>query len=53
MYLPKLSDPVLNENIYPGKVFDLTLPLDQLRRPTALWTSDLRSRRCFAPGETG
>ncbi len=29
-YLPELIDLVLNENISPGKVFDLTLPLDQV-----------------------
>lgn len=29
-YLPKLIDLVLNETINPGKVFDLTLPLDQV-----------------------
>jgi threonine dehydrogenase-like Zn-dependent dehydrogenase len=28
-YLPKLIDLVLNRKINPGKVFDLTLPLDQ------------------------
>jgi threonine dehydrogenase-like Zn-dependent dehydrogenase len=29
-YLPKLIDLVLNEKINPGKVFDLTLPLNQV-----------------------
>jgi threonine dehydrogenase-like Zn-dependent dehydrogenase len=29
-YLPKLIDMVLNEQMNPGKVFDLTLPLDQV-----------------------
>src|SRR2546430_4470534 len=29
-YLPKLIDLVLNRKIEPGKVFDLTLPLDQV-----------------------
>lgn len=29
-YLPKLIDLVLNGKIHPGKVFDLTLPLDQV-----------------------
>src|SRR5439155_24121812 len=29
-YLPKLIDLVLNRKIDPGKVFDLTLPLDQV-----------------------
>ena len=29
-YLPKLIDLVLNRAIYPGKVFDLTLPLEQV-----------------------
>lgn len=29
-YLPELIDLVLNEKISPGKVFDLTLPLDQV-----------------------
>jgi threonine dehydrogenase-like Zn-dependent dehydrogenase len=29
-YLPELIDLVLNEKIHPGKVFDLTLPLDRV-----------------------
>jgi threonine dehydrogenase-like Zn-dependent dehydrogenase len=29
-YLPKLIDLVLNGKINPGKVFDLTLPLEQV-----------------------
>ena len=29
-FLPKLIDLVLNEKINPGKVFDLTLPLEQV-----------------------
>jgi threonine dehydrogenase-like Zn-dependent dehydrogenase len=29
-YLPKLIDLVWNEEINPGKVFDLTLPLEQV-----------------------
>ena len=29
-YLPKLIDLVLDRKINPGKVFDLTLPLDQV-----------------------
>ena len=29
-YLPKLIDLVLSEKINPGKVFDLTMPLDQV-----------------------
>ena len=29
-YLPKLIELVLNRKINPGKVFDLTLPLDQV-----------------------
>ena len=29
-YLPELIDLVLNQKINPGKVFDLTLPLDQV-----------------------
>ena len=29
-YLPELINLVLNEKINPGKVFDLTLPLDQV-----------------------
>jgi threonine dehydrogenase-like Zn-dependent dehydrogenase len=29
-FLPHLIDLVLNETIHPGKVFDLTLPLDQV-----------------------
>ena len=29
-YLPQLMDLILNEKINPGKVFDLTLPIDQV-----------------------
>jgi threonine dehydrogenase-like Zn-dependent dehydrogenase len=29
-FLPKLIDLVLSDKINPGKVFDLTLPLDQV-----------------------
>ena len=29
-YLPDLIDRVLNGKMHPGKVFDLTLPLDQV-----------------------
>jgi threonine dehydrogenase-like Zn-dependent dehydrogenase len=29
-YVPELINLVLNEKINPGKVFDLTLPLDQV-----------------------
>ena len=29
-YLPKLIDLAVNGRIHPGKVFDLTLPLDQV-----------------------
>jgi threonine dehydrogenase-like Zn-dependent dehydrogenase len=29
-YLPKLIDLILNDKINPGKVFDLTLPIDQV-----------------------
>lgn len=29
-YLPKLIESVFEEKINPGKVFDLTLPLDQV-----------------------
>src|SRR6059036_2678102 len=29
-YLPKLIDLVMNQHINPGKVFDLTLPLEQV-----------------------
>ena len=28
-FLPELIDPIWNRQIDPGKVFDLTLPLDQ------------------------
>jgi threonine dehydrogenase-like Zn-dependent dehydrogenase len=47
-YLPKLIDLVLNKKINPGKVFDLTLPLDRWPRATARWTSAARSRHCAA-----
>lgn len=45
-YLPRLIDLVWNKTIDPGKVFDLTLPLDQVAEDTARWTSAGRSRRC-------
>jgi threonine dehydrogenase-like Zn-dependent dehydrogenase len=35
-YLPELIDLVLDGEINPGKVFDLTLPLDRWRRATAM-----------------
>src|SRR5207237_8292070 len=47
-YLPELIDLVWNRKINPGRVFDLTLPLDQWRRATARWTSAAPSRRCCA-----
>jgi threonine dehydrogenase-like Zn-dependent dehydrogenase len=45
-YLPALSDLVFNGKINPGKVFDLTLPLDQVAEATVRWTSAARSTRC-------
>lgn len=47
-YLPGLIDLVWKGNINPGKVFDLTLPLDRWRRATARWTSAAQSRCCCA-----
>jgi len=45
-YLPELIDLVWKRKINPGKVFDLTLPLEQVARVTARWMSVARSRRC-------
>jgi threonine dehydrogenase-like Zn-dependent dehydrogenase len=45
-YLPQLIDLVLTGKISPGKVFDLTLPLDHVAEGIAPWTSAARSRRC-------
>jgi threonine dehydrogenase-like Zn-dependent dehydrogenase len=47
-FLPELINLVWNRKINPGKVFDLTLPLDRARRAIARWTSAARSRRCCA-----
>jgi hypothetical protein len=47
-FLPDLIDLVWKGTIDPGKVFDLTLPLDRPERATAPWTNDVRSRPCSA-----
>ncbi len=47
-YLPELIDLIWNRKINPGKVFDLTLPLEQVARATARWMNAARSRRCCA-----
>ena len=45
-YLPELIDLVWSGKINPGKVFDLTLPLDQVAEGYAQWMNAARSRRC-------
>src|SRR5258708_1549570 len=50
-FLPKLIDLVWTEKIHPGKVFELTLPLDRLRKATLRWTSAARSRTSFNPNQ--
>src|SRR4051794_15350086 len=41
--LPELIELIWNRRIAPGKVFDLTLPLDQAAEGTPPWTSDAPS----------
>jgi threonine dehydrogenase-like Zn-dependent dehydrogenase len=41
-YLPELIDLVLNAKINPEKVFDLTLPFDQVAEATGRWTNGVR-----------
>ena len=48
-FLPELVDLIWNRQIHPGKVFDLTLPLDQVAEGNPPWTSAARSRCCCAP----
>jgi hypothetical protein len=43
-FLPELIDLIGNRQIDPGKVFDLTLPLDEPPRVTRPWTSAAPSR---------
>ncbi len=43
-----LIDLLWSRKIDPGKVFDLSLPLDQVAEAAARWTSSARSRRCCA-----
>lgn len=38
-FLPDLIDLVLNRRINPGKVFDLTLPIAEVRKVTVPWVS--------------
>src|SRR5260370_24214820 len=45
-FLPELIDLVWRGKINPGKVFDLTLPLDQVAEGSVRWTSGAPSRRC-------
>ena len=51
-FLPQLIDLIWNGAIDPGKVFDLTLPLDGSPRTIAPWTSAAPSRR-FSRSECG
>ena len=43
-YLPELIELTLNGKIRPGKVFDLTLPLEKWRKAIVRWTSVARSK---------
>jgi threonine dehydrogenase-like Zn-dependent dehydrogenase len=43
-FLPDLIDRVLTGRIDPGKVFDLSLPLEQVAEGYKRWTSAARSR---------
>src|SRR3954471_12310254 len=45
-FLPDLMDRVLKGRIKPGKVFDLTLPIDQVAEGYKAMDSVARSRRC-------
>jgi threonine dehydrogenase-like Zn-dependent dehydrogenase len=51
-FLPQLIDLIWNRAIDPGKVFDLTLPLDGVAEGYRAWTSAAPSRR-FSPSECG
>ena len=42
---------IWDRNIDPGKVFDVTLPLDQARKVTRRWTSGAPSRCCWNSDE--
>jgi threonine dehydrogenase-like Zn-dependent dehydrogenase len=45
-YLPELIDLVLKEKINPGKVFDLTLPLDQFAEGYRAGASSTTTTAC-------
>jgi hypothetical protein len=45
-FLPELIDLIWNRQIDPGKVFDLTLPLNQAAEGYQAWTIAARSRPC-------
>ena len=47
-FLPELIDLIWSRKINPGKVFDLTLPLERVAEATARWMNAVRSRRCCA-----
>jgi hypothetical protein len=51
-YLPELIGLVFNGTINPGKVFDLVLPLSQVRKATVRWTSAARSKPCASMTRT-
>ena len=48
-FLPELIDLICHRSIDPGKVFDLTLPLDQAAEGYRRWTNAAPSKRCCAP----
>jgi hypothetical protein len=45
-FLPELIDLIWNRQIDPGRVSDLTLPLEQAAEGYAPWTSAASSRPC-------
>jgi hypothetical protein len=47
-FLPELIDLIWKWRINPGKVFDLTLPLDRVAQAIARWTTVARSKHCSA-----
>jgi len=50
-YLPELIDLIWNRKIKLGKVFDLTLLLEEMAEGTGRWMNVARLRRCCASKE--
>jgi threonine dehydrogenase-like Zn-dependent dehydrogenase len=51
-FLPQLIELIYKRQIDPGRVFDLTLPLDQVAEGSRPWTSGWPSKRSCAPDTT-